>query len=80
MVALSKHGDGATPSSIRQNLYIVKLLGSLTDLLMSLNQRNLVASLSLMLSSICRKAFSMSAVNATLCVLIFSSMVCNSCI
>ena len=79
-MALCKYGDGAAPNSTRQNLYTVELLGSLTDLLMPLNQRSLVASLSSMLSSICKKAFLMSAVNATLCVLTLSSTVCNSCI
>ena len=50
------------------------------DLVMSFSHKNLVVSLSWLLSLICRKAFSISAVKAILCVLNFSRIPVKSCI
>ena len=80
MVAFKRNGDGAAPNNTTRNLYVIILSGWLTGRAGSLSHRNLVASLSSSFSSICKKAFSMSAVKAIWLIRKVNSILGSSCI
>ena len=80
MVAFKRNGDGAALNNTTRNLYVILLSGWLTGRAGSLSHRNLVASLSSSFSSICKKAFSMSAVKALGLIRKVNSILGSSCI
>ena len=80
MVAFKRNGDGAAPNNTTRNLYVIILSGWLTGRAGSLRHRNLVASLSSLFSSICTKAFSMSAAKAISLIQKVNSILGSSCI